>query len=114
VEETEAVYFKNKSNSSDCFLHIISIFNLRFNLISKTMGRRKDAPSTHAMLGTEKKKRKVVNEDPAERTKKPDNGPSGWEEIEAVEAPRDDQGMLNIFESAQQHNSDSYYCFPAN
>lgn len=62
------------------------------------MGRRKDTSSTHAMPSTEeKKKRKAAQEEPAEKIKKANNGPSGWEEIEAVEAPHNDQGMCNLF-----------------
>jgi hypothetical protein len=57
------------------------------------MGSRKDALSTHAVPSTEKKKRKTTQEKPAEKKAKVNVGPSGWEEIEAVEAPRNAQGM---------------------
>jgi hypothetical protein len=49
------------------------------------------------MPSTEKKKRKAVQPEPAEKSKELNNGPSGWEEIEAVEAPRHDQSMCDSF-----------------
>ena len=61
------------------------------------MGRRKDASSTHAMPSSGKKKRKATKEEPVEKMTKANDGPSGWEEVEAVEAPRNDPGMYFIF-----------------
>lgn len=58
------------------------------------MGRRKDTSGTNAM--PKEKKRKAVQQEPAEKTNKINNGPSGWEEIEAVEAPRHDQSMCDF------------------
>ena len=61
------------------------------------MGRRKDTLNTHADgHSTEKKKRKVTQEEPAKKSPKVNNGPSGWEEIEAVEAPSNGPGRRNL------------------
>lgn len=61
------------------------------------MGRRKDASSTHAMPTSEKKKRKASKEEPVQKMTKANDGLSGWEEVEAVDAARNDQGMYFSF-----------------
>jgi hypothetical protein len=84
-------------SSSRILLHIKFIFKWYHSLRLYIMGRRKDASSTHAMPSTEKKKRKAMQVEPVEKKAKANNGPSGWEEIEAVEAPRNVQGKCDLF-----------------
>lgn len=60
------------------------------------MARRKAAEQAHAMPSTQKKKRKTLEEEPREEPVEVKTGPSGWEELEAVEAPKQEQGKFSV------------------
>ena len=72
--------------------------------MAKPMARRKAAEQAHAMPCTQKKKRKTLEEEPIEVK----TGPSGWEELEAVEAPKQEQGKFSV-PAASLYN----FIFPA-
>ena len=68
------------------------------------MARQKVAEKTHAMPSTQKKKRKVIEEEPKEEPVKQNNGQSGWEELEAVDAPQQGNGKISSSSRAALNN----------